>query len=295
MPACSRPADAIIRFKVEVPGGSSVEVASAPTGPANTWSTVTWNLAAVNPGNSYQLIAITPDAEMVTNGQVYWIDDIKLMAAGSGAAVVAKTIATFDEPGASLSGFEGAWDATIVNDPLGGSNKVGRIVKPGSNVANYAGATIVTVANGGFTPIPFTSTQKTMTVRVWSPDAGIPVRLKIEDIADGSKSVETEAQTTVANGWQTLSFDFGVPVSGSPALNLANTYNKVTIFFAFGTMGTGKTYYFDDINFVGAGGNVPVATFDELPTASLPHPVYRRAGTRIAAAGGHRLRWRREL
>ena len=169
-------------------------------------------------------------------------------------------------------GFEGAWDSNVVTDPLGGTNKVGRIVKPGSNVANYAGATIVTVANGGFTPIPFTNTARTMTVRVWSPDAGIPVRLKIEDIADGSKSVETEAQTTVANGWQTLTFDFGVPAAGSPALNLANTYNKVTIFFAFGTMGTGKTYYFDDINFVGAGGNVPVATFDELPTASLPQP-----------------------
>ena len=31
-----------------------------------------------------------------------------------------------------------------------------------------------------------------MTVRVWSPDAGIPVRLKVEDIADCAKSVETD-------------------------------------------------------------------------------------------------------
>jgi hypothetical protein len=268
----STKADAIIRFKVEVPGGSSVEVASSPTGPANTWSTVTWNFAAVNPGNSYQVIAITPDAETVTNGQVYWIDDIKLLAAGSGPVVAQKTIATLDEPGAMLSGFEGAFDATIVNDPLGGANKVGRIVKPGSNVANYAGATIVTVANGGFTPIPFTDTAKTMTVRVWSPDSGITVRLKLEDIADGSKFVEADAQTTVAGGWQTLSFNFGAPAAGSPALNTATTYNKVSIFFAFGSMGTGKTYYFDDINFVGAGGNVAVATFDELPTAALPRP-----------------------
>jgi hypothetical protein len=265
-------ADAVINLKVEVPGGTGVEVASAPTGAANTWSTVTWNLAAVNPAFSYKVMAITPDVNTVTSGQSYWIDDIKLLAAGSGAAPVVKTIATFDEPGAAVLGFEGAWDSNIVDDPLGGTNKVGRIVKPGSNVANYAGATVVTVANGGFTPIPFTDTAKTMTVRVWSPDSGITVRLKVEDIADASKFVEADAQTTVAGGWQTLSFNFAAPASGSPALNTAHTYNKVSIFFAFGSVGTGKTYYFDDINFVGAGGNVAVATFDELPTASLPLP-----------------------
>ncbi|MBN8491485.1 MAG: hypothetical protein J0M00_08700 [Burkholderiales bacterium] len=265
-------ADAVIKLKVEVPGGAGVEVASAPTGPANTWSTVTWNLAGVNPGQSYQIIAITPDAERVTDGQTYWIDEIKLLAAGSGPVVAQKTIATFEEPGARLAGFEGAWDATVVNDPLGGVNKVGRILKPGTNVANYAGATIVTVANGGFTPIPFTSTAKTMTVRVYSPDAGIPVRLKIEDIADGSKYVEADTVTSAAGAWQTLTFNFAAPASGSPALDLATTYNKVSIFFDFGTIGSGKTYFFDDINFVGAGGNVPVATFDELPTAALPSP-----------------------
>ena len=258
-------ADAVIALKVEVPGGNSVEVASAPTGPANTWSTVTWNLAAVNPALSYKIIAITPDASLPTNGRSYYIDNITLLAAGTGGGgTAAKTIATLDEPTASLTGFEGCWDSTLVNDPAGTANKVGKVVKPGSGVPFYCGTTVVTVLNGGFTPIPFTASAQTMTVRVWSPDAGIPVRLKVEDIADGAKFVEAETVTTVANGWQTMSFNFAAPASGSPALNVANTYNKVSIFFDFGKVGTGKTYYFDDVVFVtGTGTNTPVVTFDE--------------------------------
>uniref|UniRef100_UPI0035265D18 hypothetical protein n=1 Tax=Salmonella enterica TaxID=28901 RepID=UPI0035265D18 len=123
-----------------------------------------------------------------------------------------------------LQGFEGCYDSTLVNDPAGGANKVGRVVKPGSGVPFYCGTTVITVANGGFQPIPFTSTATTMTVRVWSPDAGIPVRLKVEDIADGTKSVETEATTTVV-GWQTLTFDFANAASGTAPLNLSTTYN----------------------------------------------------------------------
>ena len=258
-------AGAVIKFKVEVPGGGNVEVASAPTGAANTWSSVSWDFSAADLAKSYKVIAITPDAETVTNGQVYWIDDITVAAGATAppAPAVATTIATLDEAGAGLQGFEGCWDSSLVNDPAGGSNKVGRVVKPGSGVPFYCGTTLVTVANGGFARIPFTNTATTMTVRVWSPDAGIPIRLKLEDIADGSKSVETEATTSVV-GWQTLSFDFANAAAGTPVLNLATSYTKASIFFDFGRVGSGKTYYFDDLTFVtGTGSNSVVVNFDE--------------------------------
>ena len=61
-----------------------------------------------------------------------------------------------------------------------------------------------------------------------------------------------------------MTFNFAAPASDSPALNLATTYNKVSIFFDFNTVGTGRTYYFDDVVFVtGTGTNTPVVTFDE--------------------------------
>jgi hypothetical protein len=93
-----------------------------------------------------------------------------------------------------------------------------------------------------------------MTVRVYSPRAGIPVRLKVEDAADPTHTAETEAIATVANAWQTLTFDFANPVPGTAALNLAFTYNKVSIFFDFGTTGAAAggayTYFFDDVLFI---------------------------------------------
>ena len=257
-------AGAVFRLKVEVPGGVSTEVSAAPTGAANTWSTATWDFSTVDLSKSYKIMAITPDADLATTGQTYYVDDIKVIT-GGGSAGVPVTIATLDEPGAVLTGFEGCWESFLVADPAGGSNKVGKVTKPGSGVPFYCGTTVVTVANGGLTPIAFTDTAKTMTVRVWSADpVGTPVRLKVEDIADPAKFVETDALTTVAGGWQTMSFNFANPASGSPALNLGTAYTKVSIFFDFGKSGTGRTYYFDDITFVtGTGSDTAVVTFDE--------------------------------
>jgi hypothetical protein len=92
-----------------------------------------------------------------------------------------------------------------------------------------------------------------MTVRVWSPTVGIPVRLKVEDAADPTRSCETEATTTVASGWQTMTFNFANQAAGTAALNTAFTFNKVSIFFNFGTTGAnggGGTFYFDNVSFI---------------------------------------------
>ena len=112
-----------------------------------------------------------------------------------------------------------------------------------------------------------------MNVRVWSPHAGIQVRLKVEDKNDPTKSCETEAAVTIASGWQTLEFNFANQAAGTAALNLAFSYNKASIFFNFGVTGATageRIYYFDDVKFGAAGGgggltqmNLPV-TFDDV-------------------------------
>jgi hypothetical protein len=93
-----------------------------------------------------------------------------------------------------------------------------------------------------------------MSVRVWSPDAGIQVRLKVEDHTNPTRSVETNVVTTVANDWDTLVFDFANHSTGTAAINLDFTYDKATIFFNFGVDGATageKIYYFDDVAFGG--------------------------------------------
>ncbi len=166
---------------------------------------------------------------------------------------------TFDSSAVTytLTGFGGAEDSTVVVDPTNAANNVARVVKS-ATAELWAGTTVSTGPNNTVPTLLFTASDTTMTVRVWSPDAGIQVRLKVEDAADGSKSVETEATTTVANAWETLTFDFANPAAGTPPLNLAYTYNRVSIFFNFGVPGAvagEKTYYFDDVTF--SGGTTP--------------------------------------
>jgi uncharacterized repeat protein (TIGR03803 family) len=141
---------------------------------------------------------------------------------------------------------------------------VAKVVKSGTAAAT-AGTTVSTGANQSVGTIPFDAANTRMTVRVDSPTAGIKVRLRVEDAANSAHFAETEATVTVANAWQTLTFDFANPASGTPALDLAFTYNKVSIYFDYGTTGAtagSKTYYFDDVAFVGGAGTFSPITFD---------------------------------
>jgi len=161
---------------------------------------------------------------------------------------------TFDDPAVTytLTGFGGAEAAAVVADPAGGANKVAEVTKS-ATAELWAGVTVSTAPNNTIAPIPFSDTAKTITVRVWSPAAGVPIRLKVEDAADGSKSCETEATTTLANAWETLTFDFANPAAGTQPLNLATTYNRMSVFPNFGQTGAQiggpSTYYFDDFTF----------------------------------------------
>ncbi len=181
--------------------------------------------------------------------------------------------------GYGLVGFAGAENSTIVADPTDAANQVAKVVRAAGAEA-YAGTTVTDVRNNvqlGFSPkIPFSVGNTRMTVRVWSPDANIPVRLKVEDSSDPNKSVETEATVTTAGAWQTLTFDFATQATGTAALNLATNYNKATIFFDFGrpkAAAVEKTYYFDDMAFgSGSGGGSSCGTTAPTcaPTTSIP-------------------------
>ncbi len=151
----------------------------------------------------------------------------------------------------------GGTTSSIVVDPTNPNNMVARTVKA-AGAETWGGTTVGGVIGFG-TKIPFTATNTRMSVRVWSPDAGIKVRLKVEQAGVPQVSVETEATVTVASGWQTLVFDFANHAAGTAALNLASSYNKASIFFNFGVTGAvagEKIYFWDDMAF-GAGAAAP--------------------------------------
>jgi hypothetical protein len=177
-----------------------------------------------------------------------------------------------------LSDFAGAV-SRIVEDPTDPDNTVVETTKT-AGAQTFAGTTLTLDLGGspndpGFaTAIPFTATATTMQVRVWSPTVGTPVRLKVENSADNTVSVETETNTTVAMMWDTLVFDFTNEATGTATLNLASTYNKASIFFDFGTQpADAATYYWDDVLFggmsTGGGGG---GGGDEVPAVAAPTP-----------------------
>ncbi|MFY0625525.1 MAG: cadherin-like beta sandwich domain-containing protein [Reichenbachiella sp.] len=130
--------------------------------------------------------------------------------------------------------FDGG-TATVIDNPQSSgtntSSSVAQIVRNGG--AQWAGSKIKLTD-----PIDF-SVNNTFSMNVFSPKANITVKLKLE--GNGAAD-ERDMITSVANEWETLSFDF----TGSNS----STYDDLVFMFDFGTVGDGSinsTFLFDDI------------------------------------------------
>lgn len=163
----------------------------------------------------------------------------------------------------------GGTSSSLVADPENASNMVMKVIKT-VGAAGWAGTTMST--DSGFSsPVPFTSTNKKMYVKVWAANAGIPVRLKVEDHANVNHYVEKDALTT-ASGWQTLEFDFATPATA--AFDPSFIYDKASIFFNFVpdvTNATELTFYFDDVSY---GSSLANSSFNLASSLKVyPNPA----------------------
>jgi len=127
--------------------------------------------------------------------------------------------------------------STVVDNPyaegINTSAKVGQTLKT-AGAETWAGSFLTMES-----PIDF-STKKLFKVKVWSPKTGAIVKLKVENLNDGDIAYEMDVTTTTSNEWEELVFDYS-------AIDVANEYQKIVLFFDFGNPGDDATYYFDDI------------------------------------------------
>jgi hypothetical protein len=231
---------------------------------ANAWETLEFDYNAINTGNEYSRIVLIWDLGVVGDGSsnfTFQYDDIELVEGGTVLPQVDLPIdfedGTLDY---GLTDFGGN-ASSIVTDPENAGNTVVQTIRTaGSQV--FAGTTVGQPL-GLENPVPFDFDNTGMSARVWSPEAGVIVKLKVEQVGNPGIFVEQDVLTTVAGAWETLEFDFATPVAGG--LNLDLDYDLVTIFFNFGAdpaTTPEQTYFFDDIDFApGVGGFIPV----ELP------------------------------
>ena len=259
-----------VKLKIEDhnDGTHSVET-DVKTTVANQWETLTFDFknqaagtAAINYTYSYDKASIFYDFGNAGTGGVFYCDD--LMMAPPTLSQINLPV-TFEDPTVDYTMTDFGGNSTVLTtDPANNANHVMMSTKT-SGAQVWAGTTVGTAA-GFASAIPLTSTATKMTVRVYSPAVGIDIKLKVEDHNNGANSVETDVLTTMANQWETLTFDFSKPASGTPTWNPSFTYDKASIFFDFGNAGDGRKYYWDDVQMAATAPssqiNLPV-TFED--------------------------------
>ncbi|MFK7771160.1 MAG: T9SS type A sorting domain-containing protein [Saprospiraceae bacterium] len=241
------PIGTTVKFKLE--GGTPTEqdVVTTTTG---EWETLSWDFTGAPTDNNE--IVFMFDFGNTGNGSItstFLFDDVEQFYIGEQIDLPV----SFEGSTINYSTTDfGGNVSSLVEDPTDNTNTVIQAIKTGG-AELWAGTTIGTP--GGFASnIPLTLMDSKMTVKVWSPDSGIPIRLKVEDSSDPTHTCETETLTTQAGAWEILEFDFTNEANGTATLEfgLTNgwTYNMASIFFNFGTDGATageKTYFFDNV------------------------------------------------
>ncbi len=168
----------------------------------------------------------------------------------------------FDDTGIDygIYSFGAGFGASIGVDPDDATNSVLCTTKEAASDC-WSGSS----GNCIDTPIPFTASNQTMTVDVYSPAAGTPILLKVEVCSDGAIFAQV-LQATTGVGWETLTFDF--TTSCPSAVDLSQSYTRIAYFphytcdpydgctnpYAATAPALPVTTYFDNIAF----GTLPV-------------------------------------
>ena len=247
-------------------------IAEATTTLQNDWETLTFNFASPTNGvfsatTVYNKASILPAWSEIPSTSTkpatdtaFFFDELKYAVAVSAPPpppppppappppppTTGTVLLNFDDllPISAVGG-EGGDGSGVVTSPPAGSGATGsayRVLRSGGQV--YALAILEA-------PLPLTSTRKTISARVYSPTAGIPMVIKLEGSSGAINTGDVQANETVVQGWQTLTWTFA---SGGTA-----TYTKMVLLPNLGTVDAppGKSYFFDDfklLDAVGGGG-----------------------------------------
>ena len=238
MKVWSPKAGATVRLKLEnaTDGNNFLEL-DATTTTSNAWETLSWDFSGLDLTKELHKVVVFFDFGNPGDGSLYFYDDIS-QTSGMVQPEVLELPVGFEstELEYTFENFGNAVSSVVANPDQSGENTSATVAQmEKTNGSETWAGSFLTLGN----PIDF-SQGSIMQVKVWSPKAGIPVRLKLENLTDGNIFLELDATTTTSNAWETLSWDFS---SG----DLTQEYSKVVLFFDFDTAGDGSFYYFDDI------------------------------------------------
>ncbi|WP_299439043.1 PKD domain-containing protein [uncultured Aquimarina sp.] len=243
--------------------GTEAPVENAQNHGGSGWEELTFVL---NSSASYNDMVIFVDGPGTATG-IFYLDDIEQVSVMVAGPCIPETSQSLDasnfdltfqtDPTASIASFDAglSWvDNPDFDNDVNKSCKVGQIDRSGAALFANNQIDFDTKfdfnANSGFK------------LKVWSPTAGTNVLVKLEDKTNGGINVEVGAVTSVAGGWEELTFNFASGESGK--------YDKIILFFELNT-NTTETYYIDDFRLYisgGTGGGGCDTTF--VAATSLP-------------------------
>ena len=177
---------------------------------ANASGTVAVSVAAAK----FSDIANNANSATAALDQAY---NTVVAVSGKTGTCTVSTCIDFSAAGIGFGPFEnqGGGTVEIASDPNDAANKVVKFVKK-SGDPDYFGTTITGLPG----PAVLTAADKTVTLRVLSPAAGINMLLKFEGGTGGPAVTEKDVVTTKVNEWETLSF----------VMPDAGTYSTVVLF-----------------------------------------------------------------
>ena len=242
-------------------GGSTGEIKVSNT-LINQWEQLTFNFSSkIGEPTSTDInqIIIFPDFTTRTQDNIVYFDNITF---GNLVVPPPSPSLPLDFESSTLTytftNFGNAATVKAANPMPSGintSNNVAILTKPPGDT--WAGSFIELNA-----PIDFTNSQ-TFKMKTYSPFAGITVKLKLENLGNAAINTEIDAVTTAANAWEELTFPF-------PNIVGTNNYQRVVVFFNFGSVGNNEQYYFDDIRLAPSLSN---SVFNQQSNRIFPNPV----------------------
>lgn len=215
---------------------------------ADQWISLDMDITALNPKTNLGQIVLSGDGPGNAPSNFY-VDNMYFYRA-DGTSITDGTVEPgmvglpldFELPNPAdyvFEGFEGADSAIEANPDQSGANTSSTVMRTTKTMgAQFFAGTLLDLD----IPIDFSQTQK-LSMKVWSPKAGIPIRFALERNDGSAEQVVVDVNTTTSNEWEELIFDFSGVADNSV------DYNRIVLFMEFvvDLAGDGSTYYFDDI------------------------------------------------
>ena len=185
-------------------------------------------------------ITLSSHSGSANSGETLYIDNLYT---SKPAPALEVTFATDDSSGFAFTNVVGGTSMMMsgTNVPSGGDSPAPLLVKTAGQAS--VGASFLTLDSGELV----STANGQVSMRVWLQNNDVNARLKLEDVTNGG-SVELTSVTGSgkANQWQTVSWDFS-------SVDHGPTYNKVSVYFDSPNPSGTEYYFFDDVQFYGAG------------------------------------------